>query len=245
MTARILILVIEFTIQTVFLLTALWIMIKLQKLNYNFLGLLGAAVLASLLDMIPIVGHPLSVGALLLCIWKVTQSEYVDVAFTVFVGYALMFGMNLWLIGALMGDLRPSARSADEDDTSTELPAEYHPATNQSSPPMPAPATNMTAGKFAAGQNSGTNMASTNVVKPAPLTPAEAIAKDISLKGLSRNSTNSSLVLNTGVKTYTLLLGESRLLDTRTGNSPVRFEELGEDWVVLNIDGEPVRLSLH
>jgi len=245
MTARILILVIEFTIQTVFLLSALWIMIKLQKLNYNFLGLLGAAVLASLLDMIPFVGHPLSVGALLLCIWKITQSEYVDVAFTVFVGYALMFGMNLWLIGALMGDLRPSARSADDNDADTELPAEYQPATNQSSPPMPAPATNMTAGTFAAGQNSGTNIASTNVAKPAPLTPAEAIVKDITLKGLSRNSTNSSLVLNTGVKTYTLLLGELRSVQTRKGTVAVRFEDLGDDWVMLNIASEPVKLSLH
>ena len=44
----------------------------------------------------------LAVGVLLFTMTKVTHSEYVDVAFTVFVRYALMFGMNLFLLGALL-----------------------------------------------------------------------------------------------------------------------------------------------
>src|SRR6266404_7214732 len=102
---------IEFLVQAAFLLLALWIMLKLQKLEYNVPGLFGAAAVASALDMIPYAGHPLAVGVLLFTMTKVTRSEYVDVAFTVFVGYALMFGMNLFPLGAVVGDLRPSGRA--------------------------------------------------------------------------------------------------------------------------------------
>src|SRR5258708_27284030 len=99
---------IHLAMQTVFLVAALWIMIKLQKLNYNFLGLLGAAALASAIDLIPLPFHIaslISCAVLLFCVTKVTGAEYVDVKFTVFVGYALWFGMNLWLVGTLLGDL--------------------------------------------------------------------------------------------------------------------------------------------
>src|SRR5260221_9589083 len=53
MHSDILALSIEFIVQTAFLVAGLWIMIKLQKLDYNWLGLLGAAALGSGLDMIP------------------------------------------------------------------------------------------------------------------------------------------------------------------------------------------------
>src|SRR5690349_11495759 len=116
MMAHIPFLLIAFAVQTLFLLAALWIMIRLQKLNYNFLGLLGAAALASAICLIPLpfrISKIISCGALLFCISKVTRAEFVDVRFTVGIGYALLFGMNLWLFGALMGDLRPSAREAE------------------------------------------------------------------------------------------------------------------------------------
>ena len=71
MMAHIPFLLIAFTVQTVFLFAALWIMIKLQKLNYNFLGLLGAAALASAICLIPLpfrISKIISCGVLLLCI---------------------------------------------------------------------------------------------------------------------------------------------------------------------------------
>src|SRR5882724_8620460 len=114
MNSEILALGIEFLVQAAFLVVALWIMLKLQKLEYNVPGLLGAAALASALDMIPYAGHALSISVLLFTMTKVTRSEYVDVLFTVAVGYALMFGMNLFLLGVLMGDLRPSAKPDKE-----------------------------------------------------------------------------------------------------------------------------------
>src|SRR6267378_5007314 len=117
-------LLIHFAVQTVFLMAALWLMIKLQKLNYNFLGLLGAASLASAIKLIPLpfyIADIISCAALLFCISKVTGAEYIDVKFTVVIGYALMFGMNLGLFGALLGDLRPSAREAENHAATEEM----------------------------------------------------------------------------------------------------------------------------
>jgi hypothetical protein len=34
-------------------------------------------------------------------------------------------------------------------------------------------------------------------------------------------------------------------MQTADGTSRVRFENLDEDWVTLNIDGKPVKLSAH
>lgn len=231
MTANILAYAIEFTIQTGFLLAALWMMIKLQKLNHRFLPLLGSAALASGLDMIPVVGHYVAVGVLLFCIWKITQSEYVDAAFTVFVGYALMFGMNLWLIGSLLGDLRASARSADEMPSSDELLVEFD--TESENPVLPPPPASRT--EIAVP---------TNETKSALSLAGDAIARDINLKGLCRNSTNSSLIVHTGVKAYTLVLGESLLVMTRKGRVPLCFEALGEKSVVLKIDGKSTTFPL-
>src|SRR6185369_11996987 len=108
---------------TVFLLVALLIMVKIQKIEFNFLGLLVAAALASALEtVIQNVGEAflgiylastittvIVCPILLICVAKATQAEGIDVVFTVGVGYALQFGMNLFLLGALLGDLRPSA----------------------------------------------------------------------------------------------------------------------------------------
>ena len=59
---------VEFAVQAVFLLAALWIMIKLQKLDQNFkfhfLKLLGVVTLASVLETLPFVGIELSGTAL-------------------------------------------------------------------------------------------------------------------------------------------------------------------------------------
>src|ERR1043165_2978409 len=96
-----------FAAQTVVLVAALWIMIKLQRLDYNFLGLLGSAALASGLDMIPYVGHYLAVPVLYVCIAMVTRADlFPDAVVTVVIAYALMFCLNMFLLAGLLGDLR-------------------------------------------------------------------------------------------------------------------------------------------
>jgi hypothetical protein len=309
---------IEFAIQTAILLGLLWGMIKIQKLDqrfeYNFPGLLGSAALATGLDQIlqltvgrflgiyfaSYITTPIVVTVLLLCLKKVTQAPYVDVVFTVAISYALLFGVNLFILGSLMGDLRPSARNSEEFEVVTqrqEIKTEYQaaiktnlpaPKTNlpapgapanlakpaekaapQTNPPAPSALTNAT--KPAKGAVPMTNLpapsASTNLVKPPeaaalktnqpaqsaptnsaaqrPAKPVEVIAKYFAVKGVTENAAKSAVTIQAGTKIYTIFLGETALTQTPDGPIPVRFKDLGEDWVVLEINGEPVKLPIH
>ncbi len=309
---------IEFAVQTAILLGLLWGMIKIQKLDqrfeYNFLGLLGSAALATGLDQIlqltvgrflgiyfaSYITTPIVVTVLLLCLKKVTQAPYVDVVFTVAISYALLFGVNLFILGSLMGDLRPPARNPDEFEVVTqqqEIKTEYQaaiktnlpaPKTNppapgapanlvkpsekaapQTNPPAPSALTNAT--KPAKGVVPMTNPpaagASTNLVKPPeaaapktnqpaqsaptnsaaqrPAKPAEVIAKYFAVKGVTENAAKSAVTIQAGTKIYTIFLGETALMQTPDGPIPVRFKDLGEDGVVLEINGEPVKLPIH
>jgi len=309
---------IEFALQTAILLGLLWGMIKIQKLDqrfeYNFLWLLGSAALATGLDQIlqMTLGHfigiylasyistPIVVTVLLLCLKKVTQAPYVDVLFTVAISYALLFGVNLFILESLMGDLRPSARNSEEFEIVTqqqEIKKEYQTAikTNlpapKANPPAPsAPANPIKAAEKAApktnppvpsvpanstkpakGAAPMTNLpapgASTNLVKPpgeaatktnppaqstptnsasqSPAKPVEALAKFFVVKGVTRNAAKSAVTIQSGAKIYTIFLGETALTQTPDGPIPVRFKDLGEDWVVLEINGEQAMLPIH
>ena len=84
-------LVIGFAIRSVALFAFLLIMIKIQKLYFTWLPLIGATLLGTVLDMVPLVGHFIAVPALYLCIWKITRSSlYPDAAFTVALSYAMV-----------------------------------------------------------------------------------------------------------------------------------------------------------
>jgi len=219
----VLILAIEFLIHGTILLALLWIMIKLQKLEYNFLGLLGSAALGSGLDMIPHFGHYLAVPVLYLCIWKVTRSSiFPDAAFTVVISYALMFCVNLFILGSLMGDLRPSDKKIEEDEGSPKKVVVKSPTaitvTNKPS------------------QNTITNVVPTDGVKA-----AEQIAGKFLIKGITRNAGKSSLTLQSGKKTYIISLGELVSVQTDDGPVSVRFADLGQDWVGLDIRGIRVK----
>jgi hypothetical protein len=293
-------------------------MIKIQKLDqrfeYNFPGLLGSAALATGLDQIlrmtvgrfigidfaSYITTPIVVTVLLLCLKKVTHAPYVDVLFTVAISYALLFGVNLFILGSLMGDLRPSVRNSQEFEIVTqqqEIKKEYQAAirTNlpaqTANPPAPgapdnsikpavktAPKTNPPASsvptnstKPAKGAAPMTNLpasgASTNSVKPpgvaalktnqpaqnaptnsaaqSPAKPVEVIAKYFAVKGVTENAAKSAVTIQAGTKIYTIFLGETALTQTPDGPIPVRFKDLGEDWVVLEINGEPVKLPIH
>jgi hypothetical protein len=266
---------IEFALQTAILLGLLWGMIKIQKLDqrfeYNFLGLLGSAALATGLDQIlqMTLGHfigiyfasyistPIVVTVLLLCLKKVTHAPYVDVLFTVAISYALLFGVNLFILESLMGDLRPSARNSDEFEVVTqqqqEIKKEHQTAikTNlpvpKANPPAPsAPANSIKPAKGAAPKtNQPAQSAPTNSISQSPAKPVEAIAKYFAIKGVTRNAAKSAVTIQTGAKIYTVFLGETALMQTPDGPIPVRFNDLGEDWVVLEINGEPAKFPIH
>jgi hypothetical protein len=225
MLAEAIFLAVEFLIHGTILLVLLWIMIKLQKLDYNFLGLLGSAALGSGLDMIPHFGHYLAVPVLYLCIWKATRSTiFPDAAFTVVVAYALMFCVNLFILGSLMGDLRPADKAMENDET-----------------PVP---------KLAVKTNS---IVRTNAVHPVVVAPpapsaeeleAKKIAATFLIKGVTRNADQSSVTLQSGKKVYTIFLGESDVVMTGDGQISVQFKELGDHSVTLTIKEIDVKLPL-
>ena len=224
MSSSILILAIEFLMHSTVLLVLLWIMIKLQNLDYNFPGLIGSAALGGGLDMIPHFGHYLAVPVLYLCIWKVTRSSiFPDAAFTVMISYALMFCVNLFILGTLMGDLRPSHHALGGSESATpEAVVESQPVeTNQLI------------------QDSVTNLVQTDNAKQ-----AEEIAKKFLIKGLTRNADKSSLTLQSGKKTYVIFLGQLISVQTDDGPVSVRFTDLGKDWVALSLKGAQVKCPL-
>jgi len=222
---------IEFLVQAAFLLLALWIMLKLQKLEYNVPGLFGAAALASALDMIPYAGHPLAVGVLLFSMTKVTRSDYVDVAFTVFVGYALMFGMNLFLLGTLLGDLRPSARPEETIESKMQQEA-------QETAPSETIAPTNAEEKAAAIAPPPTATNEQALMKQKP-----SFASGFSLRGLTKNGKNSVAIVDSGMKTYTIGIGETLSMDTPNGKVSVNLQMVNDNSVVLNIGGEQKVLS--
>jgi hypothetical protein len=221
---------VDFVSQTVILFVLVWIMIKLQKLDqhdqFHFLKVLAVTALSSGLNMIPYFGHYVSVSALLVGIKLVTRSPYADVLFTVGLSYALMFCVNLFILGSLMGDLRPSVRDAGNpgqlESTSQVQIAEAEPETVAKTNPTAHP------------------VASQVSVKPLPAGPGH-----FTVKGVTRNGPKSVVIIDTGVKTYSLFLGDSVNMDTSDGTKGVRFISLDTNGVTLNVDGAPVKSPAH
>ena len=216
---------VEYLVRCAFLLLALWLLAKIQRFQCKFLALLGSAALATGLDMIPLVGHYVAVPVLLFCLKKATREDYINVAFTVGISYALVFGMNLFLLGAMLGDLRWSARSSHKHEAvaQEEQPAEQPAAPGQAAKPekifLPMPAT--------------------PVVQPKKPTVANGFA----LRGLSTGASNSTAIVFTGVKTYTIALGETFPMDTANGRVNVSLRKLTESSATLVVAGEPVELN--
>jgi hypothetical protein len=236
----------KFVPQTVILFALVWIMIKLQKLDQNFkfhfLKLLGVVVLASALDMIPRVGIELSCTALWMGIKYVTRSPYIDALFTAFISSMLLFAVNLFILGSLMGNLRPSARHAGSPGRLEHTPRVQTVKTE----PETVAKTNTPAPTATA--NPAPTAAPAVAPNPAPQVsakPAQAGASHFTIKGITRNGAKSVVIINTGARTYTLFLGDSFNMQTAAGVSSVQFENLDEDWVTLNVDGKPVKLPAH
>ena len=257
MLSTIVALVITFALESALLLLALWIMIKIQQLNYKFLGLLGAAVLATAVDMAleHFIGvyfsAPIVVTVLAVCIAKLTKAEQVDVAFTVMVGYAVQFCLNLFVLGALLGDLRPSEQIADEmpADEVVEVVASE---TNSNHEPEVPPATNANKNVSRSSINEAapaptavvhsTNSPATSTNPPSPPKTPQEVVQNFLFKGIV-NQTNAPLALiSTGRANYTIRPGETVAMATGSGKISVRCEEADKNHVVLMVGDELVVL---
>lgn len=222
---------IQWVVESAFLLLALWAMVKIQKLQFTFHGLVLSAAIASGFDLIPFVGHYIALAALWICLTKVTREDFTGVAFTAAIAYALVFGMNLFLLGTFIGDLRASARAptATDDLTQIEFAGEED-FEDQSDVPVareqPAAA-------------------------PAPRQPEPAVEKKplgfqpekvFVVKGLTQNGKQSMVILSVGRKTHTLALGETILADTPEGKMSLRLDKVKQDSILLDIAGHAATL---
>ncbi|MGO8838517.1 MAG: hypothetical protein ACLQAH_18630 [Limisphaerales bacterium] len=301
MLAAILFQVIEFTLQTVFLFALLGLMIKIQKFDrrfeLKFVRVLGTAALVTGLDLFlqkglgPLIGlHfatyisiPIGFVVLWYCVKRSTGADYVEAFFTVVISSALMFAINLLLLGSLMDNLRahventhafevitrprtikragqPLLGSTNAQVLQTNLPVlQTNPPVLQTNPPVPGTATNPTKpdlGKPAPGSAAKTNLpaqttnqtpqsASTNLVVTPPAKPIEVNSKYFSVKGVTRNGANSAVTIQSGTKVYSVFLNEAVLMQTAEGPISVRFTDLGQNTVTLEINGEPAKYLIH
>jgi hypothetical protein len=202
--------------RAIVLLALLRMMIHFQSFNFAWLPLIGAALLAGLLDTIPLVGHFIAVPALYMCIWKITRASlFPDSVFTVVVSYAVMRASAIILLAyAPIGlPTHSLAKGGYADDTNYQALAA-----------APAPAEN----------------------SPADSAPADKTSNDenttgISIKGVSHIGNSAMATIQCGQKNYTIALGEGVTVSTDNGPMAVHFLEAGQNSVTLSVGGQTVK----
>ena len=205
----------------------LWFMIKVQHLNYNVPGLLGSSALATLIGLIPIVGPYLGWIALVICLWKMTGADIApDILFTVGIAGALMFFFNLFLLGTLMGEIRPDIALEARELIDAENPdmteeEEEEPDESPTGVPTSAPRTS----RFGAVTASG--------------------PKGIVLKGVALKSNGGMAMIHDGARLHTLGTGEVFIVHSPQGRTKYRCLEISDASVVVSSDqGETFRLEV-
>jgi hypothetical protein len=229
----------------------LWAMIKVQKLQYHGWGLLGASLLATLVNLIPVVGCYLSWAVLVLCLWKITRSDIVpDVVFTVGVAGAIMFCLNLWAFGALIGEIRPDlAPTAEESPAALEAANEEEEETvSKTSPPAVAslesqhrlmsPAKTVKESVMAAATN-------TIALVRARASAAPAETPPVVLKGVVLHATQPSAMILAGGRYHTIQKGDLLSISLAGGKATLHCKEISSAGVFLTLnDAQEITLRV-
>jgi len=127
-------------------------------------------------------------------------------------------------MGSLMGDLRPSAREAENHRISEETEDEDDTAR---APQAVAASTNRT--PLAA--------------KPQKVNSPQGALPKFSVKSLIRNGARSCVTLQSENDSRTLFLGDSELVQTATGPLKVRFDGLTDQFVLLTVGEQQMKLA--
>jgi hypothetical protein len=198
----------------------LWVMIKIQGLQYELLPVIGAAFLAASLDMIPLGGHYIAVPVLYLCIWKITRTSlYPEAVFTVVISYALMFTTTLILLAyAPVSSLHTASEHNYNFDDQTNIPAIAVVQTTNQIPVTQAP--------------------------PPPSVSKDKIAANISVTGVSHVGNDAIVTIQYGKKSYVISLGEGTTISTDQGMTAVHFVKATDKDVTLSIKGKEVKYAL-
>lgn len=225
----------------------LWVMIKIQKLNFNPVGLFVSAAAALLVEFIPFGGAYLSYVVLVIGLWKSTNADIVpDCVFTVCIAGALMFCFNLWVIGLLLGPLRPdlaksAAKGADKEMVDDEEEAGGEPAEDA---PAARPAKPSSRPALVA---SNSVRVAARPVTGAPAGPSAPPEPDFSFlipKGVSFGATPSALISD-GTKVYTVSRGDWFTVVSPQGRAKFHCEDINKSQIVLkSADGQVLNLKL-
>ncbi len=214
-------LAVAFLVRFVLLMACLIMMIKIQKLDLVWLPLIVAALLASGLDLVPVVGHFIALPVLYLCIWKFARCDsYKDATFTVGISYAVV-QCATWILAAYtMQDFHPKVAQDDYDFTNFQATAEA-PVTNETAQIDPSP-----------------------TAAPEVKAPDNKLNPNISLKGVSSGASGPLAIIQCGSKVYTMSLGEGITASTRDGSVPVRFLAADANDVTLDVDGQTMKYAV-
>jgi len=214
-------LIIYLLIRTVLLGLILWLLAELQKFNYNVPGLFGAAALYCALDFIPLVGHLFAVLSLYACLYKNTKACLMpDLAFTVGVGFALMFAVRMLLI--TFGT--PLHIATDFPGRAAHGPRVVF------TDPVP---------------DFGPDPSATNRPSPHPPTSSDDWLRDVTVKGATENGKKSFLLISANQKMYTLATDESIEVRTADGARRMRLLSMSETWATVEVNGETAYLRIH
>ncbi len=214
-----------FLVRFVLLMVCLIVMIKIQKLDLVWLPLIGSAILASALDLVPLVGHFIALPALYLCIYKFARCDsYKDATFTVGISYAVVQCASWILAAYVTGDFHPNlAQSQDNYDFTNFQAAAAAQVTNETAQIDPAP---------------------TTAAAPEVKAPDNKINPDISVKGVSSGANGELAIIQCGSKVYTMSLGEGITASTKDGSVPVRFLAADANNVTLDVDGQTMKYAV-
>lgn len=215
-------LAITFPFRFVALLVFLIIMIKIQKFDFAWLPLLGATLLATVLDTIPLVGHFLAVPVLYFCIWKITNSSlYPDAAFTVGLSYALVRCVAYILLAyaPMPNGIHPKPQKYD---LASLAPSPGLQATNEVAEADPAP----------------------QPQAPVVNVPDNKTTANISVKGVSRDASGAMVTIQCNSKVYTISSDEGTPVSTDNGIVTVRVLAADDKNVTLDVGGQPVKYAL-
>ena len=223
----------------------LWGMIKVQKLNYNVLGLLGSSLAYTLVAFIPYAGTYLAYAVLVFCLWKCTGAEIApDVAFTVGIASALMFCVNLFVIGALMGNLRPDLSAKARSGPDMLVSAEPEDAETGGDDDDLDPAEPLSEPAPAAKAPTAVPVAA----KPTAKAQAPVVSGKkgpLQLKGLTYNATRPAVLISDGSRVHTVGKGDLFTATLPQGRMKFLCEEITKDKVWLKPDeGERIELRL-
>ncbi len=194
----------------------IWVMIKIQKLNYNFFGLLASSMAAIVTSLIPFVGPYLAYVVLVICLWKCTGAEIApDIIFTVAIAGALMFCINLWVLAALMPDLRASVNKVETVHAS-ELPTAVEDETPKVESTRSDPVFRPTGNSF----------------------------NGLVLKGISFLPAHQIAMIGDGLGIHNVKSGETFTVQSEEGPIEVRCEKVNRSSVQLTVGTETVELVL-